>query len=71
MAIPETPIDVRFGSVEQRKYSKYLIPGQLDLAQNVVQVKEGLYEKRDGYSPMDRFTSAEEVSESEGDGGGL
>jgi hypothetical protein len=69
MPIPETTVDIRFGASDQRRYGKFLLPGQLDLAINVVQVEGGLYEKRDGYLALDRFTSAEEA-EDDGPGGG-
>lgn len=69
MALPETPIDIRFAALDQRRYGKYVLPGQLDIAQNVWQLEEGLYEKRDGYSAMDRFTTAEEADEGPGGGG--
>jgi hypothetical protein len=69
MAIPETPVDIRFSGLNQRRYGKLLLPGQLTIAENVIQIEEGVFEKRDGYSPMDRYTSQAEA-DAEPPGGG-
>lgn len=59
MPIPATPVEVRFAQSEQRKFGKFLLPGQLSLAQNVHQVKDGVYEKRDGYAVIDAEVEGE------------
>jgi hypothetical protein len=54
VAIPATPVEVRFAQSEQRKFSKFLLPGQLTVAENVDQATaEGVYSKRDGYGSID------------------
>jgi hypothetical protein len=52
MPLPSTPVEVRFAQTDQRKFGKFLLPGQLDIAQNVHQPTEGLIEKRDGYATI-------------------
>lgn len=69
MAIPATPVEVRFAQGDQRKFGKFLLPGQLDIAQNLVQVEEGVYEKRDGYSPISNATGADPAIDSPTDVG--
>lgn len=54
MSIPATPYEVRFAQTEQRKFGKFVLPGTMDIAENVHQIKDGLYEKRDGYGNMDK-----------------
>lgn len=54
MPLQKTPVQVTFGSVEQKRGGKFLLPGRLKIAENVYQAKTKEYRKRNGFVPMDR-----------------
>lgn len=60
--LPESPIDIRFASLDQRKGDGLLSPGVLTVARNVQQIQEGVFEKRDGYARLNTTTDSGTIS---------
>lgn len=66
MALPKTPVTVRFGKLDQYRAPRHTMIGALSEAVNVRQRKLGRYEKRYGLSVMDKTTDTGTISAGQG-----
>lgn len=56
------PVQVTFGSADQRRGGKFLLPGRLTKAENVYQTKTKEYRKRNGFTVMDRVADTGSIT---------